>query len=450
MKYYRVGKTENLVGEISVQGSKNSVLPIIAATVTIKDIVTIKNCPNISDVWDMLKLLEKLNVQTCFMDNTLYIDATNAENVPLNQEEMSKTRGGILLLGALVSRFGQAQIAYPGGCVIGSRPIDIHLEGMESMNVAISADLACIEAYTERVKGTDIILRYPSVGATENLMILATMAKGVTVLQNVAREPEVVELQDFLNKAGANITGAGTDCIIIKGVKSLHKCRCSIIGDRMVAATYMAATAAVGGKVRLDNVSGGYLRSEIACFRRMGCYVKVKKNSIYIARDVKRKLRALPLVELEPYPGVATDAGTVLAVALLQADGISVLKDKVFENRYKVAIELQKLGAVATVIKGRVVVICGNEDLAGSKVVASDLRGGAALVIAGLLAEGSTEISGVEYICRGYEDIVRDLRLLGADITEESWNDEEEQDKAGADITSNSLYSSDSSHVLQG
>lgn len=419
MKYYKVGKTEKLEGEIKIQGSKNSVLPIIAASVMVDDIVTIYNCPDISDVRDMIELLEVMGITTCFFDNTLYIDGTKVSNVELEREQMCKTRGGILFLGALLSRFNEAKVAYPGGCDIGKRPIDIHLEGMSLMNVTIADEDEIIEAYTEELIGDEIILRYPSVGATENLMMLAVKARGITKLRNVAKEPEIIDLQDFLNARGANITGAGTDCITIHGVDELYGGSYRVIGDRMVAATYMAATAAIGGKVKLHNINGNYLKSEINCLRKMGCYVKYNKKNIFIARDKKRKLRALPYIEMTPYPGIATDAGTMLVVAMLCGDGISVLEDTVFEERYKVVDELQSLGAIATVLKGRIVVVYGNEKLKGCEVAARDLRGGAALIIAGLIAEGNTYVFGSEYICRGYEDIARDLSCLGADITEE-------------------------------
>lgn len=419
MKYYKVEKTDKLQGEIDIQGSKNSVLPIIAATVMVEDIVTIHNCPDISDVHDIIEILKSLGMTVCFFDNMLYIDGTDAKNVPLRKEEMSKTRGGIMLLGALISRFKEAQVAYPGGCNIGKRPVDIHLEGMSKLNVAISEQAEMIEAYTDKIIGGELTLKFPSVGATENLMMLAVLAEGVTKLRNVAREPEIVDLQDFLNKLGADIKGAGTDCITIKGVKKLHGGRYKVIGDRMVAATYMAATAAVGGKVKINNIKGEYLREEINNLRKMGCYVKCRKNYIYIAREEKRKLRPLLGLETGPFPGFATDAGTMFIAALLKADGISVLRENIFEDRYKVVEELIKMGAAATVMKGRIVVVNGEESIVGTKVYAKDLRGGAALIIAALQAEGTTEIYNVDYICRGYENIVRDLSCLGARITEE-------------------------------
>ncbi len=419
MKCYKVGKTKSLEGNIKIQGAKNSVLPIIAASAMIDDIVTIHNCPDISDVRDMTELLNTLGITTCFYENTLYIDGTKAVNVKLEKEVMSKTRGAILLLGALLARFNEAGVAYPGGCDIGMRPIDIHLEGMTLMNVAVSDEDGNVEAYTEELIGNEIILRYPSVGATENLMMVATLAKGTTKLRNVAKEPEIIDLQDFLNKMGANITGAGTDTITIKGVEGLQGRSYSVIGDRMVAATYMIATAAVSGRVRLENVNGNYLKSEINCLRKMGCYVKHNKKGILISRDKKRPLRAMPAIELTPYPGIATDAGTMLLVAMLCADGVSVMEDKVFENRYRMVEELCNMGAAAAVLKGRIVALCGGESLKGCEVMANDLRGGAALVVAGMLAEGHTYVYGTEYICRGYEDIVRDFKSLGADITEE-------------------------------
>ncbi len=419
MSYYKVEKTDKLEGEVNVQGSKNSVLPIIAASVMVDDVVSIYNCPDISDVHEIIRLLEKLGMTVCFFDNMLYIDGRNVKNVPLEREEMSKTRGGIMLLGALVSRFGEASVAHPGGCNIGRRPVDIHLEGMSKMNIAVSDDNEIVEAYTDRLVANDITLKFPSVGATENLMMMASKAEGITKLYNVAKEPEIVEFQDFLNCIGANVKGAGTDCITIHGVKKLHGCHYKIMGDRMVAATYLAAVAAVGGKVRLKNIKGEYLREEINNLRKMGCYVKTKKNYVYISRDKKRKLRALMQLETGPYPEFSTDAGTSFVAALLTAEGISILKENIFECRYKVVEELVKLGASATVVKGRIVVICGDEQLEGNDVYVSDLRGGAALVIAGLVANGTTRVHNIEYIQRGYENIVRDLQCLGARITEE-------------------------------
>lgn len=419
MTYYKVEKTDKLEGEIRIQGAKNSVLPMIAASVMVEDIVSIYNCPDISDVHDIIELLKKLGMTACYFDNMLYIDGTNAENVPLLREEMSKTRGGIMLLGAMISRFGEASVAHPGGCKIGKRPVDIHIDGISKLNVVISDDEEVIEAYTDELLANEITLKFPSVGATENLMMLAVKAKGITKLRNVAREPEIIDLQDFLNCLGANVRGAGTDCITIKGVERLHGGHYKVMGDRMVAATYMAATAAVSGRVKLYNVKGEFLREEINNLRKMGCYVKCKKNYIYISRDVKRKLRPLPGLETGPYPQFSTDAGAAFVTALMMADGISVLKENIFESRYKVVGELQKLNALTAVIKGRIVVVCGCDELEGTELFAEDLRGGAALVIAGLLASGTTKVYNVEYICRGYENIVRDLKGLGANITEE-------------------------------
>ncbi len=420
MSYYKVGKTDKLEGEINIQGSKNSVLPIIAASVMVDDIVSIYNCPDIKDVHEIIGLLEKLGMTVCFFDNMLYIDGTKAKNVPLEKEEMSKTRGGIILLGALVSRFGEASVAHPGGCNIGRRPVDIHLDGMSRLNIAVSDDDEVVEAYTNKLVASDITLKFPSVGATENLMMMAVKAEGVTRLNNVAKEPEIIEFQDFLNRLGANIKGAGTDCITILGVEKLHGCHYRVMGDRMVAATYLAATAAVGGSVKLKNIKGEYLREEINNLKKMGCYVKVRKNYVYISRDKNRKLRPLMCLETGPYPAFSTDAGTPFVVALLMAEGISVLKENIFERRYKVVEELVKLGASATVIKGRIVVVCGDEELEGNDVYVSDLRGGAALVIAGLVANGTTRVHNIEYIQRGYENIAKDLKCLGANISEET------------------------------
>ncbi len=419
MSYYKIEKTDRLHGEVKIQGAKNSVLPIIAATVMVEDVVSIYNCPDISDVREMLELLKKMGMIVCFFDNMLYIDGTNAKNVSFDSEEMSKTRGGIILLGAMLSRFNEAKLTHPGGCNIGKRPIDIHLDGMSKLNVAVSDDNGVIEAYTERVIGNEITLKFPSVGATENLMMLAVKAKGVTKIYNAAKEPEIVDLQDFMNKLGANIIGAGTDCIIIKGVPELKGASYKVMGDRMVAATYMAAVAAVGGKVKLTSIRSDYLRGEINVLRRMGCYVKCRKDYILISRDVKRKLRALLDIETGPYPEFSTDAGTCFVAALLMADGISVLRENIFEDRYKVVNELIKLGALTTVINGKIVVVCGSEYLVGDDVFATDLRGGAALVIAGLMSLGTTRVYNIEYILRGYENIVRDLKCLGAKITEE-------------------------------
>ena len=419
MSYYKIKKTDKLEGEINIQGSKNSVLPIIAASVMVEDIVSIYNCPDISDVHDIIRLLEKLGMTVCFFDNMLYIDGTNVKNIPLQREEMSKTRGGIMLLGALVGRFGEASVAHPGGCNIGKRPVDIHLDGMSRLNIAVSDDNEVIEAYTDKLIADEITLKFPSVGATENLMMMAVKAKGVTKLYNVAREPEIIDFQDFLNCLGANVKGAGTECITISGVEKLHGCHYRVMGDRMVAATYMAATAAVGGSVKLKNIKGEYLREEINNLRKMGCYVKFRKNYVYISKDKKRKLRSLMHLETGPYPAFSTDAGTSFVAALLTADGISILKENIFERRYKVVEELVKLGASATVIKGRIVVVCGDEELEGTDVYVSDLRGGAALVIAGLVSNGTTKVHNIEYIQRGYENIVRDLKYLGAKISEE-------------------------------
>ncbi|MBP3339148.1 MAG: UDP-N-acetylglucosamine 1-carboxyvinyltransferase [Lachnospiraceae bacterium] len=421
MSYYKVEKTDRLEGEIKIQGAKNSALPIIIGSILAGDIVSLYNCPDISDVRDLLDLLEKLGATICFFDNMLYIDGTNIKNMPLTREEMSKTRGSILFLGALTARFGQANLSYPGGCNIGKRPIDIHFDGMSALNIYIyDEEDDMIGAYTEEIIASDVNLKFPSVGATENVMLLATKAKGITRIFNAAKEPEIVDLQDFLNKMGAKIKGAGTDCITIEGVEELHGCSYKIMGDRMVAATYMAATAAIGGRVKLNNIKGEYLREEINVLRKMGCYVKYKKKYIIVSREKKSKLRPMIFIESGPYPAFATDAGTCFVAALLMTKGLSVFRETVFENRYTVAEEFEKMGAIIAVAKGKLVVIDGVDKLVGCQVDAKDLRGGAGLVIAGLMAEGTTIINKVQYIKRGYENIVSDLRRLGAKITEEN------------------------------
>lgn len=418
MNYFKIEKTEKLSGEIDIQGSKNSVLPIMAASIMADDVVAIYNCPEISDVYNMIEILKKLNCTVSFLNNVLYIDSTYLKNVHLDSSIMSKTRGAVVFLGALISRFGEASISFPGGCNIGNRPIDIHIEGISKLNVAVSDDKA-VEAYTEKVKGNVVELRFPSVGATENIMMAAVKCEGVTYIRGAAREPEIIELQDFLNAMGADIRGAGTDCIVIKGVKHLHSAEYHVVGDRIVAVTYMAAVAAVGGKVKLKNIMGSYLREEIMVFRRMGCYVKCRRKEIIISRDGKRQLRAQSCLETNPFPALATDAGPLFLAALLKSDGISVLKENIFDNRFKVFKEFEKMGAYATVFGGKIAVVYGNDNIKGTEVEAEDLRGGAALIIAGLTADGITKVHNVSYIKRGYEDIIRDLKKLGALISEE-------------------------------
>lgn len=401
-----------LRGQLKVQGSKNAVLPILAATLLTDGTCIIKNCPDLTDVRAAFEILKSLGCEVSYNDGTAIINTGLASETKISDELMRTMRSSVMFLGALLGRHRRACINYPGGCALGARPIDIHLDNMKRLGVKLREDSGCISCRLDRFIPQKITLMFPSVGATENLMLLCAVSRGETILLNVAREPEIVDLQNFLNCMGADIKGAGTDVIRINGVKKLSGCTYTVIPDRIVAATFACGTVACGGEMVLEKTEPGHLQIFLSVLRDIGAKVEESENRLYISMEKRPK--AVPSIKTLPYPGFPTDIQPILMAALLKADGTSVFSETIFENRFKHVGEFLRMGADIQV-EGMNAIIRGR-NIHGAKVQAADLRGGAALVIAGLSTEGETLISNIDYIKRGYEDISKSFRSLGGDI----------------------------------
>lgn len=408
-----INGNKKLFGDIEIQGSKNAVLPIMAATLLTDEQCIIHNCPNISDTEAAAEILSSIGGYAEIKDGTVTVKASDAVCPTVPQELMKKMRSSVMFLGPLLSRCKRAVICMPGGCKLGERPIDMHIEVLEKMGADITENGDCIVCGLDKIRGGSITLLYPSVGVTENVMLFGAVSETVTYLYNPAREPEIVDLQNFLNKMGADITGAGTDLIRIRGVKKLHGCEYTVMSDRIVAATYACAVAACGGKVNLSGVSSSDFKVVIEALKTAGCNISEGDNKITVESDAE--LKPIRSVKTLPYPGFPTDVQPMLASVLSVAGGTSKIKETVFDSRYKYVSELIKMGADIT-IDGDYATINGVACLKGARVSVSDLRGGAALVVAGLSAKGVTVISGTEYIDRGYDKIENALTKLGADI----------------------------------
>ncbi|MCG0274721.1 MAG: UDP-N-acetylglucosamine 1-carboxyvinyltransferase [Thermosediminibacteraceae bacterium] len=416
MGAYVITGGSKLSGKLKVQGSKNASLPIIAATILNCNKSHIKNVPDIKDVHVMIDILTRLGADINFSGNELTIDTSKVNSWEVPENLMRKMRSSIILMGSLLGRFGKAKVSYPGGCEIGPRPIDLHLKGFAALGVKIKESHGFIYAETEKLKGANIHLDFPSVGATENLMLAAVLAEGRTVIRNAAKEPEIVNLQNFLNKMGCRIKGAGTDTIKIEGcsiddLKPIEDY--TVIPDRIAAGTYLAATAATRGNIVLENVIIEHIEPVLAKLREMGCSIKSKDDKVELWVD--GPLKALDSLRTLPYPGFPTDMQAPMMALLSTAEGTSIITETVFENRFKHAEELRRMGADIK-INGNTAIVKGVRKLTGAAVEAKDLRAGAALVIAGLAAEGKTVVEGISYIERGYERFAENLRTLGAKI----------------------------------
>ena len=414
MYTYIVTGGNRLEGEITVQGSKNSALPIIASTILNGTTSIINNCPNISDTSIMRDILKLLGCNVSYERNRLIVNSILCDNDEIPANLMKEMRSSIILMGAILARHGRVVLSYPGGCEIGSRPIDLHLEGLKRLGATITEKHGYIVCETNKLKGAEISLDFPSVGATENIMLAATLADGVTIIRNAAREPEIIELQEFLKLCGAKIKGAGSGTIKIKGVPRLHEAEYEVKSDRIVAGTYLCAAAMNNGKVLLNNVVVENIRSIIHKLQEAGCDCRIS-NGNQILIKAPQRLNAIKTIKTLPYPGFPTDMQSQMVTLLSVAEGTSIVVENIFENRYKYVSELTKMGAEIT-IEGRTAIIKGVEKLTGATVEAKELRGGASLVLAGLVAEGYTQISGVKYIERGYENLIENLNKLGAKI----------------------------------
>lgn len=408
-----------LCGSVKIQGSKNASLPILAACILIEGRCTISNCPDITDVSYMLKLLESAGCSIERKGKNIIVDSTDVTQWRLPGTYVGKMRSSVILMGALLGRKKEAGIDYPGGCVIGERPIDLHLMALEKLGAVISTAGNYISAQAKELHGADIVFPFSSVGATQNAVLAAVLAKGITRISYAAREPEVTALCEFLNLAGADITGIGTNQLVISGVERLHGTDYNIMPDRIVAGTYLFGAMAAGGDILLENAPVDQLSTVLAVIQGMGGCIKADSVNNIISLKVHENIHNLEYVETGVYPQFPTDLQSPLLAAACVAQGTLVLKENIFAGRFKIMEELLRMGAdIEKGNKDNVVVIHGGKQLEGRNVIARELRGGAALIIAGVAAKGLTMVTDTCYIRRGYEDIAGDFNKLGTCITE--------------------------------
>ena len=412
----RIAGGTPLHGTIRIQGSKNAALPMMAAALLYPGISVLRNCPRIADVFCMEEILGTLGVDTRWQEHDLYLDCTHADGSHVPEIYSGRMRSSIILLGPILARNQQAEIGYPGGCVIGKRPVDLHLYVLRRFGAEIKEEEKKIMVSCKKLCGTEIVFSKRSVGATEQAILCATLSKGTTTLRNCAREPEIVWLCRFLNAMGAKIEGAGEDCICIEGTEKLCGTKMQIPADRIVTGTYLCAAAATRGHIVIENAPEGELDTFLQVYRKMGG--QYEWNSGKLIADGSRVCFSLPFLETEVYPGFPTDLQSPLLAVLATVPGKSIIKENIFENRFKVCHELRKMGADIRV-DGNTAIVCGGK-LHGNCVYAEELRGGAALLVAALAAEGSSVIRDCSFIRRGYEDIGGDLKKLGGLITEDT------------------------------
>ncbi len=416
MSCYIIEGGRPLTGEIDLQGSKNSALPILAATLLNKGVCVIENCPNIKDVETAIEILESLGCTVRRKENKLTVDSSECRRYIIKKELMCKMRSSIVFLGALLAVNKQAVVCYPGGCCIGERPIDIHISSLKAMGGAIYEIYGSFYCLFDKGKGCGINLPYPSVGATENIMICASLTKGRTVINNPAREPEIVELQNFLNKMGAKISGAGTDKIVIRGVKRFKKqVEYKIPPDRIACITYMTYSAITGGKLKINNAPVSHIMNELDVFAKMGCSISLFDGGVEIER--KDKMKPFGKITTAPYPGFPTDSQPFMCLMGALCDEESIIEENVFENRFSYTEELRKFNVCAECKDNKLYIKKNN--MINATASACDLRGGAALVGAALMAEGVSEINNIEHIDRGYENFKETILKLGGNITRE-------------------------------
>ncbi|MGO0063713.1 UDP-N-acetylglucosamine 1-carboxyvinyltransferase [Brevibacillus fluminis] len=401
-----------LNGSVTVSGAKNSAVALIPAALLADGPVVIENLPRIQDVQIYFDLLREMGADVLFEEDWMEIDGRPLKPMYLPNGRVKKLRASYYLWGAMLGKFGEAHVGLPGGCDLGPRPIDLHIKGFEALGATVENQNGVLTIKAKQLKGARIYLDLVSVGATINIMLAAAKAEGVTVIENAAREPEIVDVATLLNNMGANIKGAGTDKIRIEGVKRLSGCRHTIIPDRIEAGTYMIAAAATRGTVTLENVIPKHLESVTAKLREIGVNVEVDGDSITVYGQ--EKYRAID-VKTNPYPGFPTDLQQPITALLTQAKGVSIVTDNIYGARFRHVDELRRMGA-SIKVEGRSALIEGGKQLMGAKVIASDLRAGAALVISGLATNGITEVDGLEHIDRGYENLVEKLQKLGASI----------------------------------
>lgn len=404
-----------LEGELTVQGAKNSVLPVLSACLLAQGTVELSNCPVLSDVAAALSILRHLGCRVERHGHKIVVDASSVTETTISDVQMRAMRSSVIFLGPLLARMGEAHVTYPGGCELGPRPIDLHLQAIRDIGCTVEEDGDGIHCHGRPVGG-EVHLSIPSVGATENAMLCAAGGSGTTTITNAAREPEIVQLQEFLNAMGARVWGAGGSVITVEGGHKLHGGTCTIIGDRIVAATLLSAAAAAGGEVCLNGVDWRHLSTVLSVFHQAGCKVESEEQRVVLSRPSSVSMRGVSTIRTAPYPGFPTDAQAPVMAALCTAAGCTMFVETIFDSRYAHIPELGRMGA-DIITEGRVAVVRGVKRLHGTRVTATDLRGGGALAVAALGAEGTTTLTGVHHIDRGYESLEEMLRRLGAGVS---------------------------------
>lgn len=404
---------KRLRGIIDMHGAKNAVLPILAATILTKGISVIHNCPKLKDVNVTVDILKYLGASVKREDHTLIVDSSGELRCGIPEDLMHELRSSIVFMGAILARCKKAKISSPGGCELGPRPIDLHISSLRQLGVSVLETREYLECDSGNSASGEIVLNFPSVGATENIMLFSCLLKGTTIIRNAAKEPEIVDLANFLNKMGAKISGAGEDVIYIEGVEELNGTEYSIMPDRIATVTYLCCAAVTGGEIEIRKVNPYDLEACLECFLRCGCRIGVGKDRIFLRAPAR--LKAIEFIETKPHPNFPTDAQSLFLAMLATASGESIIRENIFKSRFNVAKALGEMGADITVSE-QTALIRGKRRLKGAKVSAPDLRGGAGLCIAALAASGVTEIDKVCYIDRGYEEIETYLRRLGADV----------------------------------
>ena len=402
-----------LAGEVTIQGAKNSVLPVLAATILTGGEVELRRCPHLRDVEASIRILQALGCRAAWQGDNLAVDTSRMSGCAIPDALMREMRSSAIFLGAILARCGQAELSYPGGCELGPRPIDLHISGLRALGAEIDDTGGTLHCKAQKLTGREIVLGFPSVGATENLMLAACGAEGVTVLSNAAREPEIEDLQNFLNTCGGEVTGGGTSTVVIRGGRPLHGGTYTVIPDRIAAATYLCAAVSAGGDIFLRGAREAHLSTVTAALREAGCAITADSGGI--ACRCGGRLNAPRPIRTAPYPGFPTDAQAIVMAALLRCRGAAVFEENLFSSRYRHVDELARMGADIRT-SGRVAVVLGVERLHGAAVRSTDLRGGAALCVAALTAEGETVVSDIAHIDRGYQSLEQDLTALGAEI----------------------------------
>ena len=412
MSKYVITGGKKLDGKVKIESAKNSVLPLLAGSILTEEDVVIKSCPKISDVLSMIKILKKLGVKAEFSGEDLLINSSGINSYTIPFYLTKEMRSSIFMLGALISRLKKARISYPGGCEIGLRPIDIHISSLKKLGVDVTDICGEVICLAHNMKSDEVYLDFPSVGATENVVLASVFSQGTTIIRNAAKEPEVLDLINFLNSMGAKITGGGTETIMIDGVKSLHGTEYKPMPDRIEAGTYLISALITGGKVELHNCKAENILSIIHKFCNNTCKIDAFNDIIYVQGERSPKAFS---ISTNPYPGYPTDMQAQAMALACVSDGTSFITENIFEMRFKQASELKKMGADIRIC-GRMAIVRGVKALTGANVYAEDLRGGASLVLAGLCAYGTTTINDIHHIERGYLDMERKLCMLGADV----------------------------------